>query len=200
VSEQIALRVVDLGIPGVRATRVGLELVGDVDRQEWEAFGVRLGTRIDALRWWLADYVFLSVDVLYGEEGAQLAEATGLQPGTLEQYARVAREVPRSRRRPELSFTHHQLVAARAPAEQSEWLERAVANRWSVPEMRAAMQRDLALPARPRRSRAEVEYLELVQDVARLVCEAAEPLDDGRMTVPGDLIGRLRNALSEEWR
>jgi hypothetical protein len=122
---------------------------------------------------------------------------TGRQKVTLLDYARVARRVPRSRRRTALSFTHHQLVAAMEPDEQEEWLDRAEANRWSVEEFRGALREPDALPTRRDRSRARVEVLELVEDVALALLRASEPLGDGYARVPEDVLDRLANALGE---
>ena len=54
--------------------------------------------------------------------------------GTLMNYASVARRVPRSKRRAELSWSHHETVASRDFAEQDQWLDRAVTEGFSVEE------------------------------------------------------------------
>ena len=41
-----------------------------------------------------------------------------------------------------MSFAHHRLVASFKPAEQKEWLERAVQEQWTIRDMRLALYRD----------------------------------------------------------
>ena len=89
-------------------------------------------------------------------------------------------------------------MAAKEPAEQVELLDRAVANGWSIEEMRGVVRGDPPITDRRAGSRANAEVLELVQDVARAVLGAAEPLGDGWARVPEETLGRLANALGEE--
>ena len=126
---------------------------------------------------------------------AQGIEATGRQKSTLVEYARVSSKVARSRRRAGLPWFHHKLVAALEPEEQSEWLDRAEANGWSSEELRGLLHDSVA--QRRDRSRARIEVLELVEDVARALLGAAEPLGDGYARIPEEVLDRLRNALGE---
>jgi N6-adenosine-specific RNA methylase IME4 len=63
-----------------------------------------------------------------------LAMWPGYERKTLRQYAWVARKS--SIRIDDLSFAHHVLVASLPPADQQEWLEAALANGWTVAELR----------------------------------------------------------------
>ena len=66
----------------------------------------------------------LEVEVKYGQGDLQrYAKAIGMEHGTLENYRRVARAYEKSRRRENLSFTHHVEVAARP--DRLDWLARA---------------------------------------------------------------------------
>ena len=58
-------------------------------------------------------------------------------PSTIERYKRVAHNVPRRRRRPKLSFGHHQAVEALAPEDQTLVLDKAEQNGLTVNETRA---------------------------------------------------------------
>jgi hypothetical protein len=186
----------ELGIPGVAIDATGLQVTGNLRFDDWERVGAHLGALRDLTSWALGDWI-IAGEALFGERAAQGVEATGRSKATLLEYARVARQVPRSRRRPGLSFTHHQLLAAKAPAEQVEWLDRAEANRWSVEELRG-MLHDPALSTRRNQSRARVELVELLEDVARAVLRAAEAMGDGFARVPEHVLDRLANALGEE--
>lgn len=81
-------------------------------------------------------------DAIYGEKYAQAIEATGRAKGTLQNYASVARRVPRSKRRTGLSWSHHEAVAAREFGEQDHWLDRATAEGLNVEEFRELLREE----------------------------------------------------------
>lgn len=138
--------------------------------------------------WAIGDWI-LAGEKLYGERAAQGVEATGRSKATLQEYARVAQRFPPPRRRLILSFSHHQLVAAREPEEQEEWLDRAEANRWSKEELHGMLR--AALPVR------QTVPVALLEDIARAILRAAVPGKDGWARVPVDVLERLANALGQ---
>ena len=189
------------GVTGASWTATSLELPPGPPFEDYEAVGWALGSLRDMSAWGLGDWLNYG-EAAYGEQYAQAIEATGRPKATLLEYARVARRVPRSMRRPALSWTHHRIVAAKEPVEQIELLDRAIANRWSVEEFHGAVKAtdltlDPAYPDRPKRSRSTVEVLELVEQVAHAILRAAEPLGDGYARISMDLIDRLSNAIGE---
>jgi hypothetical protein len=109
------------------------------------------------------------------------------------EYARVARKLPPSRRRPGLSFTHHQLVAARPPEEQDEWLDAAEAHRWSTEELRGLLQKP------PPALSTRRELMERVEDAARALLAATVPDAPGWARVPADAVERLTRALDAKF-
>jgi hypothetical protein len=191
------------GVKGVRSTPVGLTFeTDDLAFGDWQNIGRVLGAVRDWSAFAIGDWIVYG-ETVWPEIFAQAVEVTGRAKGTLLEYARVSRNIAHARRRPDLSFTVHQLVAAKLPPEQDRWLDDAEAHRWSVEEMRGEMQRDRvtgdALSARPRQSRARAEILEHVEDVAGAVLRAAEPLQDGYARVPVDVLYRLANACGAVW-
>jgi hypothetical protein len=175
-------------------TPTALTLLDELDFEEWEEIGARLGQLRDMTAWAFGDWLLFG-EAVYGELAAQGIEATGRSKITLLEYVRVARQVPPSRRRPQLSFTHHQLVASKTPAEQIEWLDRAEANHWSVEEFRGMLRGDPALSTRRDQSGSRMRALELMADVARALLRAAEPCGDGYARVPEGVLDRLADAL-----
>jgi hypothetical protein len=117
---------------------LGLELAADVDVEEWTGLLRRIAAVDNARRWWISD---LLVAGDFGERAKyELAEEwLGLERSTLIDYAYVARNVPRERRRPELSFEHHRSVAPLEPQQQTAWLARAVDEQWSGRALRAEL-------------------------------------------------------------
>lgn len=197
MSPHLERRSADLGISGVTIDALGLVISEQIEFCDWEQIGANLGALRDLTAWSLGDWLNAG-EALFGEDHVQGAAATGRSITTLLEHARVARKVPRARRRPELSFTHHQVVAAKPPAEQDELLDRASSNGWSVEQLRA----EVSGKPTPRLvkqgrnlERGEVEILEPVEEVARKVLAAARPLGDGYARVPEHLLDRLANAL-----
>lgn len=85
---------------------------------------------------------------MFGEEYAQAVEGLGLSPGTLVNYSYTCRQVARSRRRPELSFAHHRVVAPLSPEGQRAWLGKAADNTWTRSQLAEAVtiEREAAEP------------------------------------------------------
>ena len=114
----------------------------DIDRGEWEAQGRWLGSLSRASQWWVGDWVRFGA-VKYGEKYAQAAELTGYDEHSLRNMAYVAsRFAESSRRRDNLSFSHHAELAALQAAEQDEWLGRAEREKLSVSALRTVLRRE----------------------------------------------------------
>ncbi len=86
----------------------------------------------------MADLV-LEAEARFGESAYQVAAATGRSERTIANWVWVASKAPRSRRREELTFSHHVLVAPLELPEQRRWLQRAVDERLSSRELGAAI-------------------------------------------------------------
>ena len=71
----------------------------------------------------------------------QAALATGLAVPTLKWTRHTAERIPMPRRRHELTFTHHAEIAFGFddPAVQDQWLDRAVAEKWTAIQLRKAI-------------------------------------------------------------
>lgn len=113
-----------LGIPGCRVTPTTLTLSARMPLTEWARAGELLGGIARASLWWVADWLLQGAD-LYGEKAAQYVAVTGYAEHTLLNLCWVAKAVPASRRREDLSFAHHEAVARLGAEAQVTWLERA---------------------------------------------------------------------------
>lgn len=133
--------------PKVAVTPIGLDVKGTLTLDEWRDVGRRIGGALTSIAFVVGDWL------VYGEgrdaqltlwagipeadrvSGAVYAEAvklTGLDVTTLQNYAYVARRVPRSLRNEHVSFEHHKRVAKlREATDQARWLTLAAEMRQS---------------------------------------------------------------------
>ena len=187
------------GFPGCSLTPTGLVFDGDLpDFDQWRHIGFVLGRVRNATQWAIGDWL-LAGETLFGELAAQAVEETGLKKDTLLQFVRVARNVQASRRRPTISWSHHQAAAALDPAEQDRLLSIAEDKRLSLEEFRGLLReapaRRLAVENRP----PAAEIVELVWSIGQTLLRAARDEGDGTAVVPAAVLVRLANALGVDW-
>lgn len=136
--------------PCARAQRTTLELAPDLPLTAWLRVGSQLLSVRDSSTWWSGDWLVYGSET-YPRRYRDAIERTALDYQTLRNYAWVARKFPAPRRRQELSFQHHQEVAALPPDQQDLWLDRSVEHGWSKAELRRRLRADAAggvLPSR----------------------------------------------------
>jgi hypothetical protein len=133
---------------------LGIELVvwippkDDLEHHEWMLIGRHLGTISRCSQWWLGDWVSYGT-ARWGEKYSDAARATGYDSRSLANMVSVAHAFPPSRRRDNLTWSHHAALAGLTPSEQDKWLDRAGAERLSVADLRTELrsQRRLAVPS-----------------------------------------------------
>lgn len=118
-----------MSVPAVQEdwtlSAIGLQLHNpDLPYERFEELCWQLGKIHGAVRFAIGDAIRQGEE-LYGEEAQQAFEALGLSEAGRLEYVRVSVRVPRSRRRRDLSWSHHRAVASLAPSEQKTWLKRA---------------------------------------------------------------------------
>lgn len=136
-SRPVAAPVSPLYIPGER-TRTSLALPSDLSQADWLDCGRTLAEIEGAVQWWIGDWWAYGVKRGYGES-QEIAEKVGIDYKTVRNLGAVVRGFELSRRRDNLSFSHHETVAGLSPAEQDFWLTRAAAEDWSRNQLRAAI-------------------------------------------------------------
>jgi hypothetical protein len=122
-------------IPG-RVSATGLELRSGLPFGSWTQVGQTLARMDAAYRWWLGDWLNYG-EQAYGNGYQEAIAATGLDYESCRACRWVAESIEFVRRRPKLSWSHHEEVAGLTPDEQDEWLARAEANGWTQKELRA---------------------------------------------------------------
>jgi hypothetical protein len=103
----------------------------DLSLSAWSDAGRRLGVIGRGIGWWVGDWLLYG-NQHFGERYRRARQITGYDVQTLMNMVYVASRFEPSRRRPDLSFSHHAELAALARADQDRWLDRAEAERLSV--------------------------------------------------------------------
>jgi hypothetical protein len=153
--------------PKARFSTLGLEIADDLTFDEWRQFSPRLGDAALALGFAIGDWLifgerFAAQRSLPGfedmpakvphERYEQALVATRLDIGTLQNFAYVARNVPRSVRHELLSFEHHRAVARLDQSDQRQWIattlaENEAGRRMSVRRLRRSIEAGRVLAA-----------------------------------------------------
>lgn len=110
----------------------------ELEHPQWIAAGRRLGSIGRCSQWWLGDWVRYGAS-RWGEKYVEAAKVTGYDPKSLRNIAYVASRFDSSRRRDNLSWSHHAELAMLSPPEQDEWLDRASHDRLSVADLRTEL-------------------------------------------------------------
>lgn len=132
------VRDVDLG-PGLQLSSTSLDVVDPTftfGQFESALHGVTAAG--DSVRWWLGDLLVFG-EARFGEEYAQALDGMRLSEHQLRRYRWVAERISPVRRRENLSFSHHQEVAALEPVDQERLLAIAEEGQLSVAALRDAM-------------------------------------------------------------
>jgi hypothetical protein len=164
----------------------------NMDFGEWAMAGRRLSAMGRCGQWGLGDWIRYG-NAKFGERYAWAARVTGYDVQTLMNMVYVSSRFHVSRRRENLSWSHHETIAALEPAEQDRWLDRAVADRLSISDLRAEL----------RSLRRGVADGVSTPDTARAAAPAAIPCPHCGGSVPLPSIqprraGKRRRASSDE--
>jgi len=124
--------------PHVRIVDQGVIFDGRVSLEEYGVWVTQL------LYFWNSAPFFVGDTLLYGEQmlGEEYTQffEKHYSPTTIANYMSVCRRVPLENRRVhELSFGHHEAIAALPSNEQREWLQEAIDNDWRRDELRQAV-------------------------------------------------------------
>jgi len=111
--------------PAFRLSPVGIEFLGELDQQDWIELGTKLGNVGRSVGFLIGDW--LNYGDGKGDWGNAYENAmsiTGLDYGTLKNYASVAKKVQLSLRNDNLSWDHHRRVAPlKTDEEKKKWLK-----------------------------------------------------------------------------
>jgi hypothetical protein len=121
--------------PQPELTRVGWLADTELSYEDWLRQGSRLGLAGRNAAWWVGDWVRYGT-ARYGSKYTAAARTTGYDRQTLMNMVYVATRYEVSRRRENLSWSHHAELAALHVEDQERWLDRASADRLTVRDLR----------------------------------------------------------------
>ena len=134
-----------LSIPGADFGRNALRISPDSTPKQLGLIGDFLSCVTDSAEWWRADYIKALAERDQLKDHAK-ARATclehGIEQGTFEFFLSIADMFPPSVRTEGLSFDHHReavIGTNGSPLEARQWLAKAQAEGWTVPELRKAL-------------------------------------------------------------
>lgn len=159
----------DAGTPN-GVTSVGWVPPKELDAREWVLAGKRLGAMNRCSQWWLGDWLRYGTS-RWGEKYKEAARITGYDVQTLRNIAYVAGQVEISRRRDNLTWSHHAEICALEEEEQEQWLDLAAEQRMSVADLR------IELRTERRRREGEVDEAKAAGKMVRCPeCDHQFPL------------------------
>lgn len=159
----------ELVVGKFRITKIGLRIDGSVTPAEWLDFGTWVRGLSSALTWVIADWMAYGQRA-HGTSIEDTAALIGKSVKTLYNWGYVSGNVDISRRRENLTFSHHALVAALSPDQQSWYLEQAEAHSWSVAQLKRQIedaQQQHTVTARPASYKRQIAFIERILDAVQ---------------------------------
>jgi len=115
--------------------RTGLEINKNPSFDVWVTIGESLRSLGGGVLWWIGDWLNYG-EKNYGSKYTQVMASTDYDYQTLRDAKWLSSKIELSRRRDNLSWSHHQEVAALEPTEQDKLLSDAEANGWTRNQLR----------------------------------------------------------------
>lgn len=119
----------ELVISSFKLERNGLEAVGSPTFDQWLSCGKFIRNAQGAVHFWIGDWLNFG-ELKYGETYSQAVKETDYDIQTLMNDKYISSRVAISRRRDNLSFSHHAEVADLDPDEQNMLLDKASLECW----------------------------------------------------------------------
>ncbi len=132
----------------------------------------------DCVQFWLGD-LYLYIEHDYGDDGFQIFDELDFVRRTITNLARVARSIPLARRCAELTYGHHEVVAALPASEQDFLLEAAVQENLTVQQLRRRVKEFTGEATRPSLGQVLMHLVESWRnDGSKLASECALELEE----------------------
>lgn len=167
---QIQVKENDLTYGSFTLTPTGMVAIGMPKFEEWRKCGEFIQKANRSVHFWIGDWLNFG-EGAYGETYSQAMDETKYKYQTLSNDKWVAKKIPLSRRKENLSFSHHAEVADMEPEEQDSMLDMADKNSLPLAEFKK-----------------EVRRFKLKLDVPELTEEQLQPTDPKVLEQAQDII------------
>lgn len=134
--EQPIISETEMRIKGVKLTSIGADIPAEMSGEDLHEVLLIIARLEGSLNWIIGDLLVYSETRKYGK-ALEWAAAFDRSAGTIYNWCSVCRAYPKSSRRHELSFKHHQVIAGHD--KRFELLEEAVENGWSAAQLKRAV-------------------------------------------------------------
>jgi len=175
-------------------TQVGLRVIRE---PTWDEFELEIWKWTAAHRlsaWAIADLLNYA-ERKWGETYAQAMDETGLSYGYLANIRSVASRISRKRRNPNLSFSHHAVVAYLPPDKQDTLLDYAEESRLSRDELRDLVKKN-GLPSSIKKDGVEIIH-EPVLPLDKLVAKYILAVTNNDTEEAQELFNKLREKVKK---
>ena len=125
----------DIEYSSFKLRKNGLEPIGIPSFEEWQEVGEFIRKAEGSVHFWLGDWLNYG-EQKWGEMYAQAIDETGYEYDTLRHDKAISERIELGRRRPNLSWSHHQEVAYLDSNEQDKWLALAENEKLTRQELR----------------------------------------------------------------
>ena len=119
----------------------GLAIRDPLTFDEWLDCGHVLWRIKQSMQWCIGDWLVYG-ERQYGEMYAQALDETGYRYGSLRNMLYVAGKIELSRRRDNLSWSHHYEIASLEDSDQDRIITEAIEQEWSVKESRQQIRKE----------------------------------------------------------
>jgi hypothetical protein len=161
----LAVKPTDLG-DGIVSRKNGLEITVELTFNDWKRLGEKLLETQDRALWSIGDWRVYGER--YGKEYHEALASLDEASRFIQASARVARSFETERRRDQLTFEMHEVVAGCEPDEQDQWLDDAERQGWTRRQMQFAFVEAIAKVPLPSLS------VKAVGELRELCVQAAE--------------------------
>ena len=113
----------------------GIEFDKSITKQAWILFGQHMVKLQKATPWMIGDWINFGT-AAYGEKYAVAQATLDYSMQALRTFSWMANTFPLSSRRRDLTWAHHREVAGLTEQERAILLDKAIAEKWTVPDLR----------------------------------------------------------------
>lgn len=127
-----------------KITEVGLDIIGTPDFEDWMDYGKSLASLDGRARQFaIGDWIVAGFDRYEQGKWETIIQLFGNDnTASIREYQTVSSSVKSSVRTDKLSWSHHKEVATFVADKQRQWLEQAAENKWSVRQLKDAIEEE----------------------------------------------------------